>query len=162
MGALIELGRGYDITFKLADELKTSGADFTPVFLTPGAASNKTVHGILTEGTDNLYPVGILQGDNSANSVVGIVRVFGESKCYAGASIAAGDPVGAVNASLGTSETGGKVQTFDPLTPTVDESGTASHTFATSWMLGRALEAAAATGDALTIFVNPQMMYYTA
>lgn len=164
MGALIELGQGYDVTFKLTADLKTSTADYTPVFMTPGAASgaDKTVHGILTEATDNLHPIGILQADNSANATYGQVRLFGESKCYAGATIQAGAIVGVADSSLGTADVGGKVLTYDPFTPTVDESGTSSHTFAVSWALGRAVEAAAATGDALTIFVNPQVMYYTA
>lgn len=153
MGGLKDMGAGIDKTFLLSSELKTTTADYTPVFGLPGT-TDKTVHGILTESTDNLYPVGMLQGGQSANSVMGTVRVFGFSKAHAAAAITAFSPVTGFDASLGTSETGGKVSQFAHAAVSTDV------TFA--WSLGRAIEAAAATGDALTIFVNPQMSFFTA
>lgn len=142
-----------DVTFKLGDELKTTTAAFTPVCMNPSNASDMTVHGVNEEGTDELWAVGILQDGCSAASVVGRVRLFGLSKVFAGAAITAGDMVKPAGSSLGTADVGGTVLTTDYAA--VGVSGTALH------VLGRALEAAAATGDALTIFINPALAYQT-
>lgn len=156
MGGLKNTASGVvvDLTLKLSSALKTTTADYTPVCLNPSNASDKTVHGVEEEGTDEAFAFGVLQGGNSANSDVGVVRVLGVSKAYAGATIAAGAPVYPAGSSLGTTDLGGKVLTFD-----YANAGGATNA---SYLLGRALEAAAETGDALEIYVNPQLTYVTA
>jgi hypothetical protein len=150
----ILMGTAIDVTFLLSDALKTTTAAFTPVCMNPSNASDLTVHGVEEESTDNLFPIGVLQEGVSANSVEGRVRLLGVSKVYAGAAIVAGVPVTAANSSLGTTDVGGTVLTFDY--------ANAAGATNPAYFLGRALEAAAATGDSLNIFVNPQLTYVTA
>lgn len=158
---IVDLGYGIDKTFLLSTELKTTSADYTPVFALGGTATDKTVHGILTEAVDNLHFVGMLQGGNSANSTVGKVRLLGVSKAKAGAAITFGQWVVPADSSLGTTDVGGSVLAHAAIATagTIDESGTAS--WLPNVVIGRALQAAAGTGDALTIFVNPFIGYQT-
>jgi hypothetical protein len=159
MGALKNVGNGVflDVTFNLSDALKTTTAAFTPVCLNPSNASDNTVHGIEEESTDNIYAIGILQEGVSAGSIAGRVRMMGISKAYAAGAIAAGALLTAQNSSLGTADIGGTVVTLD-----FANAGGATALSAPLMCLGRALEAAAATGDALQIFVNPFLTYATA
>lgn len=154
MGGIKDIGFGFDIPMSISDALKTTTADFTPVCLNPSNASDNTVHGVEEEGTDELHAFGMLLSGLSANSSQVPVRVLGKAKAYAGAAIAVGQPVYPAGSSLGTTDVGGTVLPFDAA-----NAGGATNT---AKILGYALEAAAATGDALTIFVNPQLAYVTA
>lgn len=154
MGGIKDLGFGIDIPMKVSDELKTVTADFTPVCLNPSNASDMTVHGVNEEGTDELFAFGMLLSGLSANSSTVPVRVIGKAKAFAGAAIAVGQPVYPAGSSLGTADLGGTVLPFDY--------ANAAGATNPAKILGWALEAAAATGDALTIFVNPAITYVTA
>ncbi len=156
MSGIKDIGFGIDIPMKLSAALKTTTAAFTPACLNPSNASDHTVHGVEEEGTDENFAFGVLQSGVSANAAMGVVRVIGKAKVYAGAAIAAGDLVAPAGSSLGTADVGGTVLKYD-----TSDVGTVTDA-AAKIILGRALEAAAATGDALTIFVNPALMYSTA
>lgn len=145
-------GREYDATAYLNDNLKTTTAQYKAVVMDPTDAADLTVKMINTSaGALGAYHgIGIMQTVNTSGSDTGSLRMFGISKAYAAAAIAAGENLTVMEATSGAN-TGGYV------TPYVTSEATSTTRPVIRRILGVALTDATATGQAITIMINPAM-----
>lgn len=88
---------------------------------------------------------GILQ-DKPGSGKSGAVRVYGVSKVVAGAAIAEGDPI--------TSDAAGKAKTAVRGSTNTSDAGVAADPLVGSYVLGIALEPAAALNDVITVLIT--------
>jgi len=151
--ALMGNGLEYDLTMKIADNCKTTTSQFKAVVFGFSATSDWTVKLISgsasSEEAEKAF--GVIQSYQTAGSSVATVRTYGMSKVYAAAAIDAGAPVVVYNTTAG-SALAGYVTSFSPRT---DFTGSSE----SYWVLGRALQKATATGQAIAILVNPHLAY---
>jgi hypothetical protein len=156
--ANIGIGREYDVTFKIGSDLATTTSQYKVVVMdVTGSVSDWTVKGVNQSATSaganallaaNAGPIGVIQDYLTSGSTQATVRMFGVSKVFVQDSIAAGSLVQLYIATIGSTY-GGMVVKY-AIGQTVTASGEG-----VKWALGRALQNATATAQAISVFVNP-------
>ena len=146
------LGNGleYDMTAYPASNLKTTTSQYKCVIMDPTAASDLQVALISNSATsDNYkYAIGIVQSYQTANSDTVLLRTHGISKAYADGTFAPGDALMIANATAGANTAG-----F--VTKYVIGDASAGAALVPRFIVGRAMQAATVTGQAVTIEINP-------
>ncbi len=148
--AIRGVGKEYDFTVKISDNLKTTTSQFKGVVMDPTNAADITVSGINTSAGafGARHFLGVLQSYQTAGSTDATVRTLGITKAYAGEAISAGSWVTLIEATLGAN-TGGMFEKWD----LNDASAGAAPVQRT--LAGRILQNATMTGQAVSILLLP-------